>query len=133
MASATSFYDFKPLDSKCPIFRRIAPLLRSFSTGTDRQVANRHPPHRARTRSPPERLQGQSRPHRQHSLQVRFYPAVRRPRDLVQVRQGQVPGGFRHFGLPLQPVRLARTRHRRRDPEFLPGQLRRFIPDYAKD
>lgn len=77
MASATSFYDFKPLDSMCLIPMR-APIKLSTNTWI-----------RAWPGGPHRRLQGQGRPHCQHGLQVRFHTAIRGPREALQVRQGE--------------------------------------------
>lgn len=40
---------------------------------------------------------------------------------------------LRNPRLPLQPIRLPRPRHQRRDPKFLPGQLRRVVPGPRQD
>lgn len=78
MASATSFYDFKPLDSLSLFLPPLAP---------QRNVLT---PRRTRPGGPPRRLQRQSRPRCQHGLQVRLHTAVRGPREDLQVHQGQV-------------------------------------------
>merc|ERR1711939_245815 len=102
MASATSFYDFKPLDKK-------------------------------RQPRPAFHLRQQSRPNRQHCLQMRLHTTIRRSRKNLQIHQRHAPGPIHHPRLPLQPIRLPRTRLRRHDPGILPAELRSQFPDHGKD
>lgn len=100
MASATTFYDFKPLDSvyspqTIPPLHPLTHLLRKGRRG------------------PPRRLQGQGRPRRQHGLQVRLHSAVRRTRDPLQERPREARRRLCHPRLPLQPVWRPGPGHRR--------------------
>lgn len=82
MASATSFYDFKPLDST---FNHPPPVLLSFSPITNS-------PQRKRPTLPPHHPQRQSRPRRQHSLQMRLHPTIHRARIPLQIRHRRPAG-----------------------------------------
>lgn len=123
MASATTFYDFKPLDSMhhFPSFLFRAHLMLTLSST------------RARPTRRPPRLQRQGRPRRQHGVQVRLHPAVRRPGEALQGPEPEVPGPVRHPRLPLQPVRGPGAGHQRRHRVLLPAQLRRLLPHPRQD
>ena len=124
MASATSFFDFKPKDSTSaphPI----------PSTHSPRALPSAKPPHptptvpptipfsptnnprRARHRIPPLAALQQSRPGRQHRLQMRLHPSVRRAGETLQGPEGAVPQRLRNHRLPLQPVRRPGSRQQR--------------------
>ena len=102
MASATSIYDFKPLDSK-----QFFPLQGQESRETENINMNLNS--RARPTSSHVQLQRKGSPHRQHSLQMRLHSAVCGSRIPLQEAQGKVSRRFCHTGLPLQSVRSPRT------------------------
>jgi hypothetical protein len=131
MSSASTIYDFKPLDSTCALVPRLSHL----HPGLFAHRANQFclTTNRARQPRPPLGLQGQGRPDRQHRLQVRLHPAVRRPREAVQVAQGEARRRLCHPRLPLQPVRRPGARHQRRHRAVLPAQLRRQLPHHGQD
>jgi hypothetical protein len=117
MASATSVYEFEPLNSA---FSSVLPpstsLLHpppssspSLSLSLSKPQANPLPHSRKGRTSPPIRLPRQSHPHRQHSLQMRFHTTIRRPRKTLQISQGEARGWFCDLGVPLQSVRWAGT------------------------
>jgi hypothetical protein len=95
MASATSFYDFKPLDSKAsrPQPQPIPKLPLSYgvtvqpapqSNSTINAMANHSSTNRKRRRRPSRHLQRKGRPDRQHGLEMRLHAPVRGPRVAVQ-------------------------------------------------
>jgi hypothetical protein len=86
MASATSFFEFKPKDSTSP---HAAHALTLSLLTVRRMSANaRHREGRSLPSvEPPE--QGRSR--RQHGVEMRLHAPVRRPGEAVQRHQGQAP------------------------------------------
>lgn len=96
MASATSFYDFKPLDSKsimrppansqCSQHTQILARSPIFEWPKKLTPACRERP-TLRLLHPPQ----QSHPRRQHRLEMRIHPAVRRPRDPLQENHHRNP------------------------------------------
>jgi peroxiredoxin len=108
MASATSFYDFKPLDSTCGLnSNRLTPLLWNGVTphhpslqSVYKALANHHR-HRERRRRPPRYLQGKGRLDRQHGVEMRLHAPVPGPRVAVQEDLRLAPRPVRHPRLPL--------------------------------
>ena len=162
MASATTFYDFKPLDSTSyrtppslpylvvlPIHVPISTYLTYLTYPTSlpstkpKLTREKKQKNRKRPTLPPLQPQEQSRPHRQHSLQMRLHPPVRRSRETIpesEIHPLYLPllfllirGRLHHPRLPLQPIRVARSRRQRHDPILLPDQLRRFVPCTGQD
>lgn len=149
MASATSFYDFKPLDSKSSLSRARArscisadcsqcrklqeTIIKSSIYPSIAQELTTYPHRRKRPTRPPRRLQEQSNPHCQHRLQMRFHTSIRRSRSALQKGQSHPPRRLHHSRLPLQPIRRPRAGIRRRYSEFLPNQLRCFFPYHGQD
>ena len=89
MASATSFYDFKPLDSK---LRSICSARRPqlmFTSTPPKYSQLITPPCRERPSRPSHRLQRQGSPHRQYRLKMRLHTPIRRPGKAVQENQGR--------------------------------------------
>jgi hypothetical protein len=78
MASATSFYDFKPKDS-------------SSSPPPSLPIPPPLTPSRKRLSLPPLLAQKQSRPRRQHSLEMRLHAAIRGARETLQRPQSHLP------------------------------------------
>lgn len=114
MSSATTFYDFEPVDSTSPLYP---------STKTKLTLKNRN-----RQTLPPLQPKRQSNPRRQHGLQMRLHPAIRLPRNPLQIPDREVPRHIHNPRLSLQPIRLPRPRLQRRHPVFLPGELRSQFP-----
>lgn len=98
-----------------------------------RALANHPLLNRKRQPRPAFHLRQQSRPNRQHCLQMRLHTTIRRSRKNLQIHQRHSPGPICHPRLPLQPIRLPRTRLRRHDPGILPAELRSQFPDHGKD
>merc|ERR1711964_111707 len=101
MASATSFYDFKPLDKKG------SPVPLSTYANKVVLIVNT-------------------------ASKCGFTPQYEGLENL-QIHQRHAPGPIHHPRLPLQPIRLPRTRLRRHDPGILPAELRSQFPDHGKD
>jgi hypothetical protein len=80
MASATSFFDFKPKDS-------------TFTHHTSSPFDTPRPLtiHREGLPIRPQQAQWQSRPRRKHGLKMRLHAPIRRPREALQGDQGQIP------------------------------------------
>lgn len=109
MASATSFYDFKPVNSMSTLYLSlpIPAHILPFSAGRSVTVVvpsirkvvihkHTHPDtdiqtlrHREGRAQAAVRVHRQGCPHRQHGLQVRLHPAVRRPREALEGPQDQ--------------------------------------------
>lgn len=97
MASATQFYDFKPLNSEslCHPRRLSDPQPRgTFHPQPEPCVPSgelnlTHP--RNGRGGPPLRLQGPRHPRRQHGVQVRLHPSVPGPREALQGHLRQAP------------------------------------------
>jgi hypothetical protein len=86
MASATSFFEFKPKDSTSPHAAHASTL--SLLTVRRMSANARHREGRSLPSvEPPE--QGRSR--RQHGVEMRLHAPVRRPGEAVQRHQGQAP------------------------------------------
>ena len=84
MASATSFYDFKPKDST---YFSSAPS--PFSLSRTHIKLTFHPRERLRLR--PLQAQRQGRPRRQHGLKMRLHTTIRGPREALQRSQSRTP------------------------------------------
>lgn len=143
MASATSFFDFKPADSTSFHLSRTlhadhttassAPYLPSSYASCSRSKLTPSPPHRARQTLPAQRPLQQSRPCSKHRLKVRLHATIRGLGSSLQRPESHVPQRFRNHRVPVQPVRRARPRFQRRDPRILPSQLRREFPCAGQD
>jgi hypothetical protein len=113
MASATSFFDFKPKDSTSPSSTHsacaqhlsTAPRTAAVPQTSLPSHCTQLTPHRARRRIPSLQAQRQSRPRRQHRVQVRFHPAICRPGEALQRPKIPIRRLLRDPRLPLQPVR----------------------------
>lgn len=77
MASATSFYDFQPVDSTFPAHATSTPNTENISKKTDTYLVflSTHRKRRTLSSLHPQR---QGRPDRQHRLQMRFHPSIQR-------------------------------------------------------
>lgn len=88
MASATSFFDFKPKDStsltSALSLSHPSPISYLPATATNSTIRKGRPLR-------PRQAQWQSRPRRKHSLEMRLHPPIRGPREALQGRQGQIP------------------------------------------
>lgn len=140
MASATSIYDFKPLDSKfTPSHQELTSLslipsqqLRPIPPHL-KQTANPSSHHRKRPSRPLLPIPRKSPPNSKHRLKMRFHPTIRLPRNPLQINLPHPPRSIPNPRLPLQPIRIPRTRHRRRNPILLPTQLRCEFPDNGEN
>lgn len=91
MTSATTFYNFEPIDS-------------AYLPSHPGNYKNMLTKNRNGQTLPPHQPQRQGHSGREHRLQMRLHPPIPRPRDALQIRQRQAPGGLHHSGLPLQPI-----------------------------
>ena len=129
MASATSVFDFKPLNSRShpshvlfapatipiPLPYRDDNISLSFLCYTlplPPRVLMLTPHREGRARTP-LRLRRESPPHRQHRLQVRLHPPIRRPRGALQEDRSLPSRPVCCPRLPLQPIRWSGARSRR--------------------
>lgn len=143
MASATSFYDFKPLDSMFALLHISILPFPSLSLfihhGVTKPrtanciIVNRSSCYRERPTRAPRNLQRQGVINRQHRLEMRLHAPIRRSRDPLQKTLRLAPRPIHHPGFPLQPIRLPRAGHGRRHPIILPNQLRRLVPHNGED
>lgn len=104
MSSATSFYDFKPLDSELLLSSTshldnlpTLPSHKVYSTS----LASNQLRYRERPACPPLNLCWKSSPYRQHRLKMRLHTAVRLPRSSVQEALRLAPRPIRHPRLPV--------------------------------
>jgi hypothetical protein len=87
MASATSFFDFTPKDSKSS-FGRSQHNLQSLTSSTNADPSSLN---RERRTLPTLPTRGQSDPRRQHRLEMRLHTAIQGPRESLQEDLGKVP------------------------------------------
>jgi hypothetical protein len=96
MASATSVYEFEPLNSEFPssllplhhtLPSHLHPAAHSLPCSKPHLILTTSPISRKGRTSAHVRLPRQSHPHRQHGLEMRFHAAIRRAGETLQTSQ----------------------------------------------